>query len=113
MSRKSKKYLVDIQAAIQRIEENHLHGVNEAKEFVEDSTAQRAVERELITIGEAIRRLRQMGIIFPQTDRMINRRNTIIHQYDVFNPANIWQVVKSELPSLEGEVKKKLTEKNE
>ena len=43
----------------------------------------RAVAKELEIIGEAASRLRQMGVLLEQTDSLINRRNTLIHQYGV------------------------------
>ena len=51
MIRKAKKYLFDILASIQAIEEDHLAGINTQEEFEEDITVLRAVERELEIIG--------------------------------------------------------------
>lgn len=68
----------------------------------------RAVERELEIIGEAAYRLRQMGISLTQADALINRRNTIIHQYDSFQPRTIWNFIRQQLPALESEVQELL-----
>ncbi|MEM6805995.1 MAG: HepT-like ribonuclease domain-containing protein [Bacteroidota bacterium] len=69
---------------------------------------QAAVERELINIGEALCKLRRLGISLSITDQLINRRNTLTHQYDVFSAASIWNSVHVELHDLKSEVEELL-----
>ena len=104
MPRKAKKYLFDLLTAIQAIEEVHLAGINNQEEFEGNKTVIRAVERELEIIGEAAYRLHQMGISLSQADSLINRRNTIIHQYDSYQPRTIWNVAVRHLIKLKTEV---------
>lgn len=72
--------------------------------------AQDAIERRLILIGEAIYRLGQMKIDLPFGDNLINRRNTIVHQYDDFNPETIYRSLYRELPPLKEEIDRLLSE---
>ncbi|MEM9717678.1 MAG: HepT-like ribonuclease domain-containing protein, partial [Bacteroidota bacterium] len=71
-------------------------------------TIQRAVERELQIIGEAASRLRKMGVELETTDQLINRRNTIVHQYDSFQPRTIWNFVTYQMPLIQKEVEELL-----
>ncbi|MEM6261734.1 MAG: HepT-like ribonuclease domain-containing protein [Bacteroidota bacterium] len=103
MTRKAKKYLFDILTAIQNIQDFHLSGIDSLQDFEEDVTAMRAVERELEIIGEAAYRLRKLDIHLTQADELINRRNTIIHQYDGFHPKAIWYFVAKKLQRLKEE----------
>lgn len=69
-----------------------------------NKTVRRAVAKELEIIGEAASRLRQMGVLLEQTDSLINRRNTLIHQYGDFKDETIWYYVQGELPKLKAEI---------
>ncbi|MEO0470463.1 MAG: HepT-like ribonuclease domain-containing protein [Bacteroidota bacterium] len=104
MTRKQKKYLFDILQAIRAINEDHLGDITSLEVFSNAPTNMRAVERELEIIGEAAYRLRQAGIELTQSDALINRRNTIIHQHDSFQPKTIWYFVQQKIPLLEKEV---------
>lgn len=104
MTRKQKKYLFDISLAIDNIFKVHLSEVKDKSEYIENLTVQRAVERELGIIGEACHRLKKMELLLASSDSMINRRHTLIHQYDVSKPGNIWEMVHHDLPSLKSEV---------
>ncbi|MEZ4825966.1 MAG: HepT-like ribonuclease domain-containing protein [Bacteroidia bacterium] len=113
MTRNSKKYLFDILSCIKDIQNQHLFEVQNIQDFENDKTIMRAVERELEIIGEAAYRLRQMGVNLMQADSLINRRNTIIHQYDSFQPRTIWYFIKQQLPELETEVQDLLKSNDE
>ena len=90
MSRKAIKYLYDIARSIQDILEDHLEGIDTLEQYEADKTIRLAVIKELEIIGEAAYRLRQLGITLSQTDSLINRRNTLIHQYDDFKDETVW-----------------------
>ena len=107
MTTKAKKYLFDILRSIELIEQ-HLAGVPNLTAYEQDIKTQDAVERRMIIISEALRRLAEMGISLAQSDRLINRRNTIVHQYDQFLPEAIWRSVEKELPDLKVEVSRRL-----
>ena len=105
-----KKYLYDISESIEFIFDDHLQEIDSLSEYEEDRTIQDAVERRLTIIGEAIHMLRKQGISLPSGDQIVNRRNTITHQYDEFGAEAIWKSVHSELPSLKEEVDRLLEE---
>ena len=105
MNRKRRKYLHDILKSIQDIKESHLRGIHSQGAYNSASlTIQRAVERELQIIGEAASRLRKMGVELETTDQLINRRNTIVHQYDSFQPRTIWNFITYQMPLIQKEV---------
>ena len=104
MTREAKKFLFDITTAIDHIFSVYLGDLESKEDFVENLTVQRAVERELGIIGEACTKLRKIDVELSGTDSMINRRNTIVHQYDACKPQNIWDMVYQDLPSLQSEV---------
>ena len=110
MFKDPKKYLFDIAEAIMLIFEEHLQGINSLEAYKTNRTVQAAVERQLITIGEAVHKLKRLGVQIPYADNLINRRNTLTHQYDVFSASAVWNSVHSELPHLKTEVEQLLLE---
>jgi uncharacterized protein with HEPN domain len=103
MPKNQKKYLYDISESIRIIFDDYLKNINSLDEYEADSKTQDAVERRLIIIAEALHRLREMGIRLPSTDEIINRRNSITHQYDEYNPRTIWLSLFRDLPPLQTE----------
>lgn len=104
MTQNAKKYLFDIAQSIDIIFDIHLKEIDSLDAYVTSISAQDGVEKRLIVIGEAAFRLRQMGVSLPLTDQLVNRRNTIIHQYDQFTHKAIWYTAQQELPLLKKEV---------
>lgn len=105
MTDKQKKYLFDIFTSTQAILTIHLKNIYSLDDFAADLTVMRAVERELEIIGEAAKRLSQTGMNLEKADSLVNRRNTIIHQYDGIQARTIWQVCQQEVPPLQEAVK--------
>ena len=101
MTRQQKKYLFDILQSIRDIREVHLKGIDSEKSFCTDLKTIRAVERELAIIGEAAYQLSKLSIHFPGQDQAINRRNTLVHQYDAARPANLWNFITYRVQDLE------------
>ena len=79
MNRIQKKYLFDISERIDFVFQHHLDGVDTLEAYESNRTAQSAVERELIIIGEALHKLSREGIKLSYSDKFINRRNTLAH----------------------------------
>ncbi|MDX2248101.1 MAG: HepT-like ribonuclease domain-containing protein [Bacteroidia bacterium] len=100
MTRKEKKYLFDILQCIEDIEKVHLDGINTEEEFCNDLKTILSVERELAIIGEAAYQLLKLQFYFPGQDQAINRRNTLVHQYDSARPANLWNYVTYKISEL-------------
>ena len=89
MPKDPKKFLFDTLERIDFIFDHHLSGISSLEEYEANQTVQSAVERELIIIGEAVYKLRRKGTSLTNADQIINRRNTVAHEYDVFNAAAI------------------------
>lgn len=96
---------------------------NKILEFVRERTREHyeadamlrdAVERNLITIGEALARASAAdpGLIQLITDvpRIIACRNHLVHNYPRVDPERIWDIVTKHLPTLLAEVRALLAE---
>jgi uncharacterized protein with HEPN domain len=101
------KFLHDIQQACERVEQ--FTAGKTVDEFRNDAQLRSAVERQFITIGEAIQ---QMLRIEPDltnsiTDcrRVVNFRNVMVHGYAQIVADTVWGVVESGLPILHAEVR--------
>jgi uncharacterized protein with HEPN domain len=104
-----KKYLFDIQEAINSIDE-HLQYERNFPKFMQSKTVRRAVERELEIIGEAVSRLIKLE---PEIDISYSRiivdlRNKVIHAYDSVDYNIIWKIVCKDIVVLKNEVEKLL-----
>lgn len=76
------KYVLDIESIISEIE-NVLDFVNyDFIQFSQNPIATRAIERNLEIIGEAVKKLKELGIEFENSSKIIGLRNIIAHAYD-------------------------------
>jgi uncharacterized protein with HEPN domain len=75
------------------------------------------VEREFVTIGEAMSQLAKTapGVAARMSDvrRIIGFRNIIVHGYDRIEAIAVWNAVQSELPDLRAEAAALLAELGE
>jgi uncharacterized protein with HEPN domain len=78
------KYLLDIESVIQEIETIKSKTENNFNNFKADIILQRAVERDLEIIGEAIRKIEEEepNIQISSAKNIIGLRNIISHAYD-------------------------------
>jgi len=113
MPKKASKYLGDMLLSINDIFIHHLKGINNPTGFEQNITVQKAVIKDLEILGECAKRLRQMGISLSQTDQLINRRNTLIHQYDAIGDEGLWRVLHRDLPPLKVEIESLLSQLEE
>ncbi len=98
-----------------------LEDIRDAAQYIVDRTAaetlgsfrqnrdlRQAVERNFEVIGEAVRRLIRSDptTVERLTDyqQMIAFRNVLIHDYDVVDPAKVWQAISVSRPVLPNEV---------
>jgi uncharacterized protein with HEPN domain len=105
MERKIKKYLYDIQVAIESIESF----LGESRDFeVYDSNEllQSGCERKLEIIGEAMNRILKIEPDFKITNarKIVNFRNFISHEYEDVENDRIWLIIIRDLPKLKIEV---------
>ena len=106
MKRDVRALIYDIQHSIASIE-GYLEGVS--FEFYADNEMLRdATERNFITIGEAIRRMRLLGEDVSSRMRDIagaaDFRNILVHEYENVNNERVWQIAKTSLPILKQQI---------
>jgi uncharacterized protein with HEPN domain len=101
------KFLLDIESVINEIELIKLKSDNNFNVFQKDIIFQRAVERDLEIIGEAIRQILAMNpsIEITSTKNIIGLRNIIAHAYDTIEPEMIWGIIQKDIPILLNEIK--------
>ncbi len=101
------KLIEDIRGSIQEIE---LFCKNkEYSDFEKDLQLQRAIEREIEIIGEALNRLirideEKVETSIPEYRSIIGLRNIIAHGYDVIDSMIIWDVVINHIPILASQI---------
>jgi len=105
MTDQEKKFLSDILAAIQLIED-FTDGLDSYQRYVADYKTQSAVERQLGIIGEAVNRFRKISPNkrIEQADNIVGFRNRIIHAYDAVDSAIIWTIINKHLQPLKTEI---------
>jgi uncharacterized protein with HEPN domain len=99
--------LYDIEQAAARIQE-FVHGMA-LEQYVGDRRTVAAVEREFITVGEALRPLFQLDPSAAErithARRIIDFRNTLTHGYDRIENDAVWRIIQHQLPQLITEVR--------
>jgi uncharacterized protein with HEPN domain len=88
MQLKLLKYLLDILSVAQEIEMVKSKTNNDFYSFKSDILLQRAVERDLEIIGEAIRKIIELdsSVVITSAKNIIGLRNIISHSYDSVEP---------------------------
>ncbi len=96
-----RKYWSDILVSLDAIDV-HLNGVKSYDQYSVSVTIKDAVERRLITIGEAINKLAQLeekGII-EDAQRIRAFRNRLVHSYDSTDDTLVWAIIRNHLAPL-------------
>ena len=75
-------------------------------EFEKDLKTQKAIERNIEIIGEALNRILKVfpDIAISDSRKIVDTRNRIIHGYDSITPDILWLIIKRSLPLLQDEV---------
>ena len=101
------KFLHDIQQACELLEQ--FTASKTIEEFRSDAQLRSAVERQFITVGEALQQMLRIepGLTNSITDcrRIINFRNVMVHGYAHIVADTVWGVLESGLPILHEEVR--------
>jgi uncharacterized protein with HEPN domain len=99
-----KKLLKDILMCIENIE-NYIGDKKIFAEYNENFLLQDAVERNLITIGEAMNSLLKRMPEIPVTNarKIVDARNRLTHGYDEIDNTQVWNIVINYLPILKAE----------
>lgn len=108
---KVKKYLYDVVAAIEQIEQ-FLGSQRDFSVYQQNAMLRSAVERQLIIIGEAVNRLRQLddNVALTASQAIVQFRNRITHEYDKIDDVNVWAIIIKHLPVLKREAQQLLNE---
>ena len=75
-------------------------------DFENDIKSQKAIERNIEIIGEALNRILKVSpdIAISDSRKIVDTRNRIIHGYDSITPDILWLIIKRSLPTLQNEV---------
>ena len=111
MNNAEKKLLKDILTCIESIE-GYLGNSKKFEEYDGNFLIQDAVERNLITIDEAMNRLLILLPEVPITNsrRVVDARNKLTHGYDEIENVQVWNILINHLPILKIEAKRLLGE---
>jgi len=107
MQLKLLKYILDIESVIEEIESIKLKTQNDFSNFYNDIILQRAIERDLEIIGEAIRKMIEVNpnIQITSSKNIIGLRNIISHAYDTVEPEMLWGIIQKNIPVLADEIR--------
>jgi uncharacterized protein with HEPN domain len=106
MQPKLLKYILDIESIIQEIEKVKQLTQNNFNTFRSEILYQRAIERDLEIIGEAIRKMIEIdpNIQISSAKNIIGLRNIISHAYDSVEPELLWGIIQNNIPVLSKEI---------
>lgn len=100
------KYLQDVREACQLLEE-FTRGKLFA-DYTADALLRSGVERQFITIGEALTQAEKQEPGFDQSlsgfRQIVGFRNILVHGYAIVQPATVWGIIENDLPTLKQEV---------
>lgn len=101
------KYLLDIESIIRELEDIVEHHQADYTSFSGDFISVRAVERDLMIIGEAVGKILKIeeNVNISSAKHIIGLRNMIVHAYDSIDPTTLWRILIKDLPVLKKEVK--------
>jgi uncharacterized protein with HEPN domain len=108
MQPKLLKYILDIESVIEEIESIKQRTHNDFRVFSDDIILQRAVERDLEIIGEAVRKMMAINpaLQITSSKNIIGLRNIISHAYDSVEPEMLWGIIQKNIPVLADEIQK-------
>lgn len=106
MQHKLLKYFLDIESIIIEIEAIKTKSDNNFILFKSDIILQRAIERDLEILGEAIKKITEISpvIEISSIKNIIGLRNIIAHAYDSVEPEMIWAIIQKDIPKLSKEI---------
>jgi uncharacterized protein with HEPN domain len=102
MQLRTAKRLYDVLTAAHDIE-SYVHG-RTLTDYLEHKALRASVERELITIGEALNMAHRADLTLaqriPRIPEWVALRNRIVHGYENINDTVVWNIVIKDLPRL-------------
>ncbi|MFY9344675.1 MAG: HepT-like ribonuclease domain-containing protein [Planctomycetota bacterium] len=107
MQLETKKYLADALAAAEKV--LRYTAGKTLDDYRSDDMLRSAVERQFVTIGEAMVRLRSQSLAtfsrISDQRRIVRFRNIVVHGYDVLSHETVWDVVQQHVPILRTELR--------
>ncbi len=105
MDNQTNKILADILICIESIE-NYLGEQKVFSYYDTNYLLQDAVERNLITIGEAVNNLLKKfpEITISNSRKIVDTRNKLTHGYDEIENVQVWNIIIKHLPVLKAEI---------
>ncbi|MCK4664492.1 MAG: DUF86 domain-containing protein [Bacteroidales bacterium] len=105
MNHEIKAWLEDIKRSIDEIHE-FLPKKRDFFQFNKDLKTQKAVERNLEIIGEALNRILKVEPDIKITDsrKIVDTRNRIIHGYNSVTSDILWLIISKSLPKLQEDI---------
>lgn len=105
MDEYGKKYLLDVLNACEEVE-SFFEGKKIFANFQTDILRQRAVERNVEIMGEAINQLLKHDptMVLNNAKAIIGTRNRVIHAYDNVTPEFLWSLVINHIPKLHEDI---------
>ena len=106
MEREIKTWLFDILQSIEEIESYYNNKPKRFEDYLTDKKTQRAVERNLEIIGEAVNRILKVDPNFQieNAHQIVGVRNRIIHGYNSISHELVWSIVINHIPNLHAEI---------
>ena len=108
------KHLIDILNAATEVESYFADAPKRFQDFQNDMLWQRAVERNVEIMGEAINRIlkRDPDFSLPNSRAIIATRNRVIYGYDSVTTEFIWSLIIRHIPALKKDVEALLSDNN-
>lgn len=100
------KHLYDVLLSINDVESYFDDVPKLFEEFRKDTLRQRAVERNVEIMGEAVNRILKIDptFILPNARAIVNTRNKVIHGYDSITTEFLWGLIIKHIPALKKDV---------
>lgn len=100
------KYILDIESIVEEVEIVRSTFNEDFNKFETDIISQRAIERQLSIIGEAMNKMKKIDqdIEITGVKHIIGLRNLIIHSYDAIEPEMLWSIIHRDIPVLKKEI---------
>lgn len=100
------KLLNDVLLSIEEVESYFAGQPKLFENFQKDILRQRAVERNVEIMGEAINRILKTDTTFqlPNARAIVNTRNRVIHGYDSVTTEFLWSLIIKHIPALKKDV---------
>ena len=101
MTEEKRKYWSDIRLALEAIDQ-HLTGIDSFEKYSASIMVKDAVERRLITVGEAINKLTLLdpSDVIGEAQKIRAFRNRLVHSYDSTDDMLVWAIIKNHLGPL-------------